>query len=266
MLNMKNNNSLKETIALFLDGKLSETEIDELWAELLGSPEDLEYMQTLATLKKMKRDGQLETTENRTTGVYPIRGAEKSIRVLSGYRKYLVAASLLVIGLAVLFRVSSMVDFASQFEPITMIEFEIERSGEEPSTLDRELQYAISHSVKGDLNSSLGRIDSIDSNELTQDELLGLKRIEGSIYFNLGLFEESASIFAEISRLDYLNSLDREKSLWYLANAQVQLNQYEEALKNIVEVVKLDGAFSRPAKKLLVYVNSKEFSESEIVH
>ncbi len=258
---MKNDNTLKDSITLFLDGKLSESETDELWAKLLGSPEDLEYMQTLATLKKMKRDGQLETTENRLTGVYPIQGAEKNIRVLSGYRKYLVAASLLVIGLAVLFRVSTMSDIAGPFEPITMIEFEIERSGEEPNNLDRDLQYAISHSVRGDLNSSLSRIDSIDSEALTEAEKLDLKTVQGSIYFNLGLYQESVSIFTEISNLDHLEPLEREKSLWYLANAQVRLNQNEEALENIEEVIRLDGAFSRPAKQLQDYINSKESSE-----
>lgn len=258
---MKNNNTLQETIALFLDGKLSESETDELWAELLGSPEDLEYMQTLATLKKMKRDGQLETTDNALTGVNPISGAEKNVHLLSGYRKYLVAASLLVIGLAVLFRVGIMSDFLGPFEPITMIEFEIERSGEEPSTLNRDLQYAISHSVKGDLNSSLSRINSIDSEALTKDELLELKTVQGSIYFNLGLYEEAAAIFTEISNMDQFEPLEREKNLWYLANAQVQLNRYEEALVNIEEVIRLDGAFSRPAKQLKDYINSKDTSE-----
>lgn len=261
MPKMKNNTSLRDTITLFLDGKLSESETDALWAELLGSPEDLEYMQTLATLKKMKRDGQLETTENKLTGVYPIRGAEKNLRVLSGYRKYLVAASLLVIGLAVLFRVSTIADFSGPFEPITMIEFEIERSGEEPNTLDRDLQYAISHSVKGDLDSSLSRINSIDSETLTEAQKLDLKTVQGSIYFNLGLYEESATIFEEISKMEGLKPLEREKSLWYLANAQVQLNQYEEALENIEEVIRLDGAFSRPAGQLQVFIHSKESSE-----
>tara|TARA_R100001143_G_scaffold58746_1_gene56841 strand:+ start:55177 stop:55971 length:795 start_codon:yes stop_codon:yes gene_type:complete len=261
MPKMKNNNTLKDTITLFLDGKLSESETDELWAELLGSPEDLEYMQTLATLKKMKRDGQLETTENRLTGVYPIQAAEKNIRVLSGYRKYLVAASLLVIGLAVLFRASTMSDFAGSFEPITMIEFEIERSAEELNNLDRDLQYAISHSVKGDIESSIRRIDSIDLESLNEDELLDLKTVQGSIYFNLGLYKESVIIFSELSNTDQLEPLEREKSLWYLANAQVQLNEYEEALENIEEVINLDGAFSRPAKQLQNYINSREPSE-----
>ena len=258
---MKKNNTLKDAISLFLEGNLSESETDKLWAELLGSPEDLEYMQTLATLKKMKRDGQLKTTENRTTEVYPIRGAEKDMQVLSGYRKYLVAASLLVIGLAVLFRVSTMSDFDGPFEPITMIEFEIERSGQEPNNLDRDLQYAISHSVKGDLVSSLSRLNSIDAESLNEDEKLDLKTVKGSIYFNLRLYEESAIIFTEVSNMEHLKPLEREKSLWYLANAQVQLNQYEEALVNIEEVIRLDGAFSRPARQLQNFVNSKESSE-----
>ena len=258
---MKKDKTLRDSISLFLEGRLSESETDKLWAELLGSPEDLEYMQTLATLKKMKRDGQLKTTENRSTEVYPISGAEKSLQVLSGYRKYLVAASLLVIGLAVLFRVSTMTDVVGPFEPITMIEFEIERSGQEPNNLDRDLQYAISHSVKGDLISSLSRLNSIDSESLTDDEKLVLKTVKGSIYFNLGLYEESATIFAEVSSMDQLKPLEREKSLWYLANAQVQLNQYEDALVNIDEVIRLDGAFSRPAKQLQNFVTSKESSE-----
>jgi len=258
---MKNENSLRDNIGLFLDGKLNDSETDELWVELLQSPEDLEYMQTLATLKKMKRDGQLDTTEKTLTEVYPIRGVEKNTPVLSGYRKYLVAASLLVIGLTVLFRVTSLTEVTGQFEPITMIEFEIERSGEVPDNLDRDLQYAISQSVQGDLTSSLSRIDSIDREGLSESDMFELKTVQGSIYFNLGLYEESAAFFMETSTMDQLHSLDREKSLWYLANAQVQLNQNENALENIEEVIKLDGAFSRPAKKLRVHIQSQESSE-----
>jgi tetratricopeptide (TPR) repeat protein len=258
---MKNNNSLRDTIERFLDGELSESETDELWAELLSSPEDLEYMQTVATLKKMKRDGQLETSDKTLTGVYPIRAGEKSMRVLSGYRKYLVAASLLVIGLAVLFRVSIMPEFNGAFEPITMIEFEIERSGEEPDNFDRELQYAISHSVTGDLNSSLDRLNSIDKESLSEEDQFNLITVRGAIYFNMGLYEDAVAIFFEISEMDRLKPLELEKGLWYLANSQVQLNQYEEAVLNIEEVIQLDGAFSRPAKKLLTYIHSKESSE-----
>ena len=258
---MKNNNSLRDSIERFLDGKLSNSETDELWAELLSSPEDLEYMQTLATLKKMKRDGQLETSEKPMTGVYPIRAGEKSTRIISGYRKYLVAASLLVIGLAVLFRLSIMPEFSGQFEPIAMIEFETERSGEEPTNFDRELQYAISYSVKGDLDSSFERLHSIETETLSEEERFNLITVRGAIYFNTGLYQEAAAVFTEISKMDQLRPLELEKSLWYLANSQVQLNQYQEAGANIEKVIELDGAFSRPAKKLLTHIQSKESSE-----
>lgn len=258
---MKNNHSLRETIDRFLDGKLSDSEKDELWAELLGSPEDLEYMQTLATLKKLKRDGQLETSDKPYTGVYPIQAEEAGRRVASGYRKYLVAASLLVIGLAVLFNVSILPEFGDSYEPIAMIEFEIERSGEDSGNFDRELQYAISHSVRGDLESSIDRLNSIDTDPLSDAEKFNLITVRGAIYFNTGLYQEAVDTFTEISKMDQLKPLELEKNLWYLANSQVQLNQYQEAGRNIEEVIKLDGAFSRPAKKLLTYLQSKESSE-----
>lgn len=258
---MKNNQILRDKVELFLDGKLNDSEKDELWAELLGSPEELEYMQTVATLKKMKRDSQLETADHLPTVVHPIQGVEKSNQAVSGFRKYLIAASLLVIGLAVLFRVSTMIDLPGEFEPLSMIEFEIERSGEDPNKFDRDLQYAISHSVSGDLESSLERLNNIDTDALSEEEMFDLVTVRGSIYFNMKLYEEAAEIFTEISEMDRLRPLEREKSLWYLANAQVQLNQYEKAIENIEEVINLDGAFSRPAKKLQAYILSKESSE-----
>jgi len=45
--------------------------------------------------------------------------------------------------------------------------------------------------------------------------------------------------------------MDYEKSMWFLANSHLQLNENKRAKEIMQEVVKLDGAYNRVARNTL---------------
>lgn len=261
---MKNDKTLRENIELFLDGKLNSTETDELWAELLTSPDDLQYMESLASLKMMKRDGKLDKLLNDTDNIIPLPQPNRTTVTAVGFRKYLVAASILIIGFAVLFRMMSGGLFLIDQSPISMIEFETERSAQEPNQTERDLQRAITHSVSGDLNAAFDMLDTFEQKEdLSDAERVHLMFVRGSIYYNMGNFEEAAGIFEHMASDVVTESQDVEKSIWYLANSQIQMEQEEEAIENIEKVIEMDGAYMRPAKRLLATINRRNAEEEQ---
>ncbi len=260
---MNQNITIKEKIELYLDGKLGSSEIDELWADLLASKDDFDYLQTMASLKQMKRDGSLdrileEQNEKNTGRILELFRGDKPFSHVSGMKKYLVAASLMIIGVAVLFQVMSDDFFVTEQSPIAMIEFEIERSAEEPNQTERDLQRAITHSVSGDLQTAFEMLDSFKEREdLSDAERVNMMFVRGSIYYNMGAYEEAASLFELMISDLVTEKQDLEKSIWYLANSQVHMQQHDIAIENIQRVIELDGAFMRPAKKLLVNVHNR---------
>lgn len=264
---MNQNITIKEKIELYLDGKLSSSEIDELWADLLASKEDFDYLQTMASLKQMKRDGSLdkileEQNEKNTGRILHLFRGNKSNRSASGMKKYLVAASLLIFGFAVLFQLMSDDLFVTEQSPIAMIEFEIERSVEEPNQTERDLQRAITHSVSGDLQTAFEMLDSFNEKEdLSDAERVNLMFVRGSIYYNMGAYKEASELFDMMISDVLVEKQDLEKCVWYLANAQVHLNHYEQAIENMHRVIEMDGAFKRPAKRMLTVVEKRMTEE-----
>lgn len=266
---MYQNITLKQKIELFLDGKLDASQADEMWAELLANSEDFEYLQTMASLKKMKRDGSLdrlldEESEKKAGRILPLFHVDTSHRYVSGMKKYLVAASLMIIGFVVLFQLMGEDLLTTEQSPIAMIEFEIERSTTELNQTERDLQRAITHSVSGDLQAAFDMLDSYKEKEdLSDAERVKLMFVRGSIYYNMEAYEEAAALFELMISDVVTDSQNLEKSIWYLANAQVQLSQDELAIQNINRVIEMDGAFRRPAKRMLKTIQNRMEEEAE---
>ena len=246
----RKNNILIEDIHEYMDGNLSDSETDQLWAQLLGSPDELDYMQTMATLKKMGHEGKFDSldSENEKDNNILHLISNRSQRFANRYKHYLVAASALILGMAILFQITTTTtDYTAELLPIASIEFDIERSADIGTVFDTYLQRAVSLSTAGDVESALNELNAATALDLSNDQIIELKMVEGSIYYNAGFFAEASEIFENVSTSEHVDRLNLEKSLWYLANTQLQLNELEEAKLNIEKVIELDGAFSRVA-------------------
>ncbi len=252
---MINNQNIKFLIHEFLEGNLSESQTEELWAELLGRPEELEYLETLSSLQLMGQAGTFDDINE--TPVHQL--ADKSEQVHTGtfssLRQYLVAASILIAGMLVLYNVFPDADPAAGIAPIAAIEYDIERSAETATRFESHLQQAVSLSASGNMDVALTELTLAEDLELSEGQRIELEMVRGSVYYNSAEYTMAAAIFDGLSSRDSIDNLNLEKSLWYLANTQIHLNDAESARANINKVIELDGAFSRVAKSMLERMN-----------
>lgn len=246
--------SIKQRIHDFIEGNLSSEEVDELWAELLGRPDDLEYLQTLSTLKKMGGEGKFEHLYDDEPNVVPLSAAKEtsvSTTIYDKFKPYLVAASVIIIGIAILFNLMTSVQQSQDGGPIAMIEYEIERSADNQTMLDNYLKEAVSLATNGNLEAAYAQIDEASSLELTDEQSIDLKMVKGAIQYNSKSYSAALETFESINKTVGIGEINLEKVTWYLANTQLQLGMREQAIESMEKVIKLDGSFSRVAKNKL---------------
>ncbi|MDZ7719973.1 MAG: hypothetical protein U5K72_14245 [Balneolaceae bacterium] len=244
---------IREKIHDFVDGNLSAEEVDQLWAQLIARPDDLDYLQTLVTLKKMGAEGKFDHLYDSEPNVIPMPKAEESSAptLYERFKPYLVAATVIIIGFAVLFNLMTGVEQPQNAEPISMIEYEIERSADNQTMLENYLQEAVSLATSGNLEAAYAQIDEASSLELTTEQSIDLKMVKGAIQYNSKNYSEALQTFQSINSTDGIGLMNLEKGTWYLANTQLQLGMREKAIESMERVIELDGSFSRVAKNKL---------------
>lgn len=247
---------IRERIHDFVEGKLTSEEVDQLWAELIASPEDLDYLQTLSTLKKMGEDGKFDHLYDAEPNVVPLslsaaKETSLSETIYEKFKPYLAAASVIIVGVAILFNLMTSVQQPQDGGPISMIEYEVERSADNQTMLDNYLQEAVSLATNGNLEAAYAQIDEASSLELTEEQSIDLKMVKGAIQYNSKKYFEALETFESINRTAGIGQLNLEKGTWYLANTQLQLGKTNEAIESMEKVIELDGSFSRVAKNKL---------------
>lgn len=248
-MTINNTNNIKDNIHEFLDGNLSDSEKDHLWSELLGSPDDLDYLTTLATLKKMGQDGAFNSESKKTFTIFSLGSRSSGI---NAFKPYLAAASALIIVMLILFNIFTSSDSANGISPIAMIEYEIERSAEDLSLFENHLQQAFTYSAAGDLDKALNQLELASAmDDLSEYQKVDLLMVEGAVLYNSGEFSNALEVFDSVTGIENIDFQNLEKGRWYLANTQIQLGMMNEAEENIKKVIELDGAFSRMAKQTL---------------
>jgi len=243
-----NEKNIKSCIHDYLEGEMSEEKVDALWAYLLGSPDDMDYLETVATLKTMGEKGALVADENKVSGTI---GTKDTGRIYP-IRKYLVAAAVLIFSIAISYTLIEQSD-ATGPVPISSIEYNTERSADEGTTFDEYINNAVEKSAEGNVDEAVAILSAAYVNlELTTDQFNELKIVEGSVLYNAGNYTEAKAIFETLTKnRENINFMDYEKSMWFLANSYLQLNESERAKDIMQQVVELDGAYNRVARKTL---------------
>lgn len=243
-----NEKNIKYCIHDYLEGGMSEEKVDALWAYLLGSPDDMDYLETLATLKTMGERGELVADENKIAGTI---GNKDTGRVYP-VRKYLVAAVALIFSIAISYNLLQQSDTTGPV-PISSIEYNTERSADEGTTFDEYINNAVEKSAEGNVDEAVAILNAAYVNlKLTTDQFNELKIVEGSVLYNAEKYREAKAIFETLTEnREDINFMDYEKSMWFLANSHLQLNENDRAKEIMQEVVELDGAYNRVARNTL---------------
>lgn len=243
MIESRINKELEKKIDLYVNGRLSQEEVEELWVELIQDEHHIDYLKTVANTKAV-----IESERSRT----------KIFSLQNTWRYAAAAVVVLLIGvLAVMnYPVTAEVDF----DPISSIALDGYRSeagvpGEGDHSEVRRNALALANS--GDVEAAIAILEE----ELTATEDPSWEAVLhldiGSFHYNEGEFEQAIINFREVVSKDEVDILVLEKGYWYLGNAYFQLNELDEAEAAIQEAFNLNGSYRRVAQSALTALASR---------
>lgn len=233
---------VRQEIDRYVEQQLSGNEIEELWSQIIQDDEYYDYLNVVANLKAVK---EAEASSTSTP-----------VHYLNRYKFIYATAAVILLLITVTF-VIKVTNYSANFSvrPVASFELPFQRSANITGTLtanDKVIRQAILLYNDNDLE---GAVSILKNNLALTDNVITQSRLYimlGTLYYNSDNFEEAKSAFqSAISKKEHLKPLMLEKAYWYLGNALYQMDNVTEAEKAMHNVLQLDGAYSRLAKKNL---------------
>lgn len=244
MIQNKHNKDLERKIDLYINGRLAEAEVDELWAELIQDEYYLDYAKSFANLKAIIEDRRTKTD------------SEQSHNFRKVVRYATTAAIVLIVG------VLGVINYSSQntitVSPIPEIGLDIVRSevGVSADITNEVLKKAIQLAADGNSNEAK-KILSEELATLNDPILIAEFSLTlGSIHYNMGEYSEAANSFINTIEQAGISQILLEKGYWLLANSYFQLDELDKAEKAFEATLKLDGQYSRIAQSYVKALNA----------
>lgn len=247
---MKEDKAIERTkkIDRYLTGKLTQTEIESLWEELIADSDAYEQFETALHLRSLALEKSKEET-----GMNPPQYRAKMKRMQWIWP---VAALLLLSLFLYLFSISQEINpeklAMSEIDYREMLSAEIHRSSSQSaSETDVAINEALALAYSIKLTESAEAYNRLLERELTPDQSLIIEMNLGILHFNLGNFEEAATRFKSVSNSEPENLFIHEQALWYLAHTFIRLNELGEARDRAFEVYHFNGRYSEEALALI---------------
>lgn len=239
-----NNEELKHKIDLYIEGQLTASEVDELWAELIQDERYMDYMKSVANLK----------------AVVHKRKQEETGKVTSPPTYIYYAAAAVV---ALLITVFGVINFASQsnpqmISPVEDVELEYYRSSDgalTPEKSEGSIQDAIALANQGEEDQAISMLKGeLGDEKLTSAQKIELRLTLGSLYYNRAQYNHAIKAYSNIidqhDKAD-IDVLSLEKAYWYRGNAYLQQESVSKARTDIQKAYELNGAYRRVANRYL---------------
>lgn len=244
MIQNKHNKDLERKIDLYINGKLNDEQIDELWAELIQDGYYLDYAKSFASLKSIIEEKRTKVDKSESNNFI------KVIRYGTAVAIFMVVGVLGILN----YNTENSVAVA----PIPEIGLDIVRSetGVSVDVTNDILKNAIRLAANGETNDAINlledEIDNLESPELIAEFSLTL----GSIYYNLGEYTQAVNHFTTATKQSDIPVNVLEKGYWFLANSYFQLDELEKAEIAFETTLSMDGQFSRVAQSYVKALNA----------
>lgn len=236
----------EDRIDQYVSGKLSQDQTDEVWMEILASPQHYDYLKTAVALRTI-------AAESTITAIPPTHNVP--IRHSTGLRKYAVAAGIaLAVGATSVYIYSQ--DGQTVVRPLEALEFTTLRSTAtlSASELQQSIQQAINLSLQGDASGAIVLLTQIYEEQVSSDIRAEALINIGIIQYNSDDFSGATRSFSELLTRFTDDPMLVERAQWNLAQAYMALGESDKARESLEMVVAMDGAHSRIARNYLTYL------------
>mgnify|MGYP003668723328 FL=1 len=240
------NKDLERQIDLYLNGRLTEEQTDDLWFELIQDGYYLDYMKSVANLKSII----IETRENDKPTV------AKQIRKYATY----VTVATIVIFVGVLGVMNYSSNNVASISPIAEIGLDIVRSevGVSANITNETIKKAIQLAANGNTLEAKKLLSDELENEQDPTLIAEFSITLGSIHYNLGEYDQAVSSFKRVVSQKNISESILEKGYWLLANSYFQLDRLDEAKIAFQNTYDLDRQYSRIAKRYINALNAMD--------
>lgn len=242
-----------ERIDLYIRGKLTQDEIDELWITFLEHPEYYNILETEVHLKSLIKKGekpQLDSEKSESSN-----SNSAAIYNFKGWLYAAAAAVLLALGLQffAIQQPDSMESFAlAEIEQGHLIGADVLRSNSgETENLDVAINDALAAAYEGETERAIEQFQEILNQSPSDQQRARVEMNLGILLYNNGRFEAARDHFESVTEIEGLEDHQAEKSWWFLGNTYLNLNQPREAREAVFNAYSLDGRFQSAALSLL---------------
>lgn len=248
---------LLQRIDRYLNGELTEPEVDELWAEFLKEPEYLELMEAeaAARLSLRKRDNDEGTRSGGGGSTPPTDG--------SAPRRWFYSISALLVVLMIFkwYPLRDSKGAAGHLAPIPveeLITVDLFRSGGDLTARPEEgdgragemINRGYRAALSGDVAGSMAIYRELLETELPLYQQGVVRFNTGLLLYNQSRYEEAARLFEQALVTESLEDYQNEKAMWFLGQTLVQLNDHQAALELMEEISALKGSYSQEAEQV----------------
>ncbi|MEQ9310685.1 MAG: hypothetical protein RLN90_14610 [Balneolaceae bacterium] len=240
MIESNVNKDLEYKIDLYVNGKLTQEQVDELWAELVQDGYYLDYTKSVANIKAVIEE---RRSKNQAAPVYKLR---KIINYGSA------AAIALIIGVLGVMNYSGT-NTLTEISPQEQLDLGIVRGTEEssPTSSLEAIRQAIRLASDGNVEQAIELLESELAKSESPNFIAEISLTLGSIQYNYGEYNAALNNFERVVNQSSIDNEILEKGYWYLGNTYFQLERIEEAEIAFQKTFELNGGFSRLAKSYL---------------
>ena len=253
---------LEKQLDAYVKGHLSVSEAEELWIELLKRPDYIELLETELCIKQIIEE-QIAAEEESGRKAQPLESFRHTLN--RSWKWLAAAASVAILIVAINF---FQAETNQTLQELTLGEINIVENLASPEVLrsqkielpavDSLLNLGFKAAISGNVEEAIGIYKKVIDNYNNAPNVAMAYLNLGIIEYNAERYEEAAVAFTDaVQRVDNDRVL-KEKAYWYLGNAYIKIEQFDEARDAIQNAYAMDGLYRNPASRLLERLESEE--------
>jgi len=254
---------ISRQITRYIKDELTDSEVDELWIEFLKNPEMFEQFEVEYNIADLF-----------INKGYSIENDNNTVRepVTKKYRGWIYAAAAAVlIAVGIQFFITSQTDSISKYavakiDSTELLGADVYRTDDEDvEEMDIELNKALALALNEESKTAILQFENLLDESPNHEQKVRIYLNLGILRYNNAEYEQSTKEFLKLLEINNLPEHVEEAAWWFLGNAQLNLQNLEDARDSVFNAYQLDGRFNEPALSLLNRIDQELEKENNSI-